>query len=164
MERTDDDLVLVVPDTEHDRYATFGFLGWWDQRLLAEATVLVAGAGALGNEVLKNLALSGVGRLLVVDFDTIEAANLSRSVLFSDGDRGQNKAEVAARAVRRINPDVAVRAIAGDLTRVLGGGVFRHVNAVVGCLDNREARLFLNRACLKVGKPWVDGAIHEMLG
>lgn len=131
---------------------------------MADAVVLVAGAGALGNEVLKNLALCGVGRLLIVDFDTVEAANLSRSVLFRDGDRGRSKAAVAAAAVRRLNPDVAVRAIAGDLTSVLGGGVFRHVDAVVGCLDNREARLFLNRSCLKVGKPWVDGAIHELLG
>jgi molybdopterin/thiamine biosynthesis adenylyltransferase len=160
----DADLVLVVPDTEHDRYATFGFLGWWDQRRMAEAVVLVAGAGALGNEVLKNLALAGVGRLLIVDFDTVEASNLSRAVLFRDGDRGRSKGAVAAAAVRRINPDVRVCAIAGDLTRVLGGGVFRHVDAVVGCVDNREARLFLNRACFRVGKPWVDGAIHEMLG
>jgi molybdopterin/thiamine biosynthesis adenylyltransferase len=166
MERLDDAApdVLVIPDVEHDRYATFGFLGWWDRRRVAEATVLVAGAGALGNEVLKNLALCGVGRLLVVDFDAVESANLSRSVLFREADRGRNKAEVAAEAVRRLNPDVAVRVIAGDLTRAVGGGVFRHVDAVVGCLDNREARLFLNRACLRVGKPWVDGAIHEMLG
>lgn len=158
------DLVVVVPDTEHDRYATFGFLGWWDQRRMAEATVLVAGAGALGNEVLKNLALSGVGRLLIVDFDQVEAANLSRSVLFRESDQGRSKAEVAAAAVQRINPDVEVSTIVADLTRSLGGGVFRHVDAVVGCLDNREARLFLNRSCFKVGKPWVDGAIHEMLG
>lgn len=156
--------VIVVPDVEHDRYAAFGFLGWWEQRRLAEAVVLVAGAGALGNEVLKNLALAGVGRLLIADFDTIESSNLSRSVLFRDDDRGNSKAEVAAEAVRRINPDVSVRAIADDITRALGGGVFRHVDAVVGCLDNREARLFLNRACLAIGMPWVDGAIHEMLG
>lgn len=159
-----DDLILVVPDTEHDRYATFGFIGWWDQRRIAEAVVLVAGAGALGNEVLKNLALSGVGRILIVDFDTVEVANLSRSVFFGEEDQGQGKADVAARAVRRINPDVAIRAITGDLTRDLGAGVFRHVDAIVGCLDNREARLFLNRAAFKIGKPWVDGAIHEMLG
>jgi adenylyltransferase/sulfurtransferase len=156
--------VLVVPDIDHDRYATFGFLGWWDQKRLAEATVLVAGAGALGNEVLKNLALAGVGRLIVADFDTVESSNLSRSVLFTEEDRGRNKAEVAAEAIGRINPDVAVRPIAGDITRVLGGGVFRHVDAVVGCLDNREARLFLNRSCFRVGMHWIDGAIHEMLG
>ncbi|MGH7486875.1 MAG: HesA/MoeB/ThiF family protein, partial [bacterium] len=156
--------VVVVPDVDNDRYASFGFLGWWEQRRLAEATVLVAGAGALGNEVLKNLALAGVGHLLIADFDTIESSNLTRSVLFRDEDRGANKADVAAEAVRRINPDVAAHAIVGDITRVLGGGVFRHADAVVGCLDNREARLFLNRSCFRAGKPWVDGAIHEMLG
>jgi adenylyltransferase/sulfurtransferase len=156
--------LLVIPDTEHDRYATFGFLAWWDQQKVRDATVLVAGAGALGNEVLKNLALTGVGRILVIDFDCVEAANLSRSVLFRDHDRGRQKASVAAEAVRAINPDVSICAIHGDLTRDLGIGVFRHVDAVVGCLDNREARLFINRACYKLGKPWVDGALHEMLG
>jgi adenylyltransferase/sulfurtransferase len=156
--------IVVIPDTEHDRYATFGFLTWWDQQKMRDATVLVAGAGALGNEVLKNLALTGIGRLLIVDFDLVEAANLSRSVLFRNGDRGRSKAAVAAAAVRALNPDVATCALHGDLTRDLGLGVFRHVDAVVGCLDNREARLFVNRACCKLGKPWVDGALHEMLG
>jgi molybdopterin/thiamine biosynthesis adenylyltransferase len=158
------DDIVIIPDIDRDRYATFGFLGWWDQRRLREATVLVAGAGALGNEVLKNLALAGVGRLIVVDFDTVEASNLSRSVLFRESDRGRNKAEAAADGVRRINPDVSVRAIEGDVALVLGGGVFRCADVTVGCVDNREGRLFLNRACLQAGKAWVDGAIHEMLG
>lgn len=156
--------VLVVPDTEHDRYATFGFLAWWDQRRVREATILVVGAGALGNEVLKNLALTGVGRLLIVDYDTVDASNLSRSVLFRDRDRGRQKARAAAEAVRRLNPDVEAGWLHADVTQALGSGAFRHADVVIGCLDNRETRLHLNRACFQVGKPWVDGALHEMLG
>ncbi len=163
-EATQAESLIIVPDTEHDRYATFGFISWWDQEKLRRATVLVAGAGALGNEVIKNLALLGVGRLLIVDFDTIESANLSRSVLFREGDQGRKKAQVAAEAARQMNPDLQVRWIHGDLTQKLGLGVFRRVEAVIGCLDNREARLFINRACWKVGHPWVDGAMQEMLG
>jgi molybdopterin/thiamine biosynthesis adenylyltransferase len=156
--------ILVIPDTLHDRYATFGFIPWWDQSKVREATVLVAGAGALGNEVIKNLALLGVGHLLIVDMDRVEMANLSRSVLFRAKDEGQPKAIVAARAARELNPDVRTRAIHGTLARTLGLGVFRRVSAVLGCLDNREARLFINRACWKVGRPWVDGAIGDFLG
>jgi adenylyltransferase/sulfurtransferase len=155
---------LVVPDTDHDRYASFGFMSWWDQRKVREATVLIAGAGALGNEVVKNLALVGVGQLLIVDFDTVEAANLGRSVLFRDSDRGHKKAETAAAAARRLNPDVATGWLDGDLTRQVGLGLFRRADVVVSCLDNREARLALNRSCYRVGRPWVDGALHEMLG
>ena len=63
---------------DEDRYARFRLIAWWDQQKLAAAKVLVVGAGALGNEVLKNLCLLGVGHVYVVDFDTIEESNLSR--------------------------------------------------------------------------------------
>ena len=76
--------------------------------------MLVVGAGALGNEVLKNLALLGVGTTYVIDLDDVEPSNLSRSVLFRAEDGGQPKAEVAARRAGEINPEVAIR---GDARR-----------------------------------------------
>ncbi|MBI4708275.1 MAG: ThiF family adenylyltransferase [Candidatus Omnitrophica bacterium] len=88
--------VIKITDTATDRYATFGFISWWDQEKIRNAKVMVAGAGALGNEVLKNLALMGIGHIFIVDFDTIEAANLTRSILFKEKDNGRKKAEVAA--------------------------------------------------------------------
>jgi len=156
--------MMVVTDPESDRYHTFGYISWWRQDTVRQATVLVIGAGALGNEVLKNLALMGIGNLIIMDFDLVEDGNLSRSVLFRESDRGQNKAEVAARAINQLNPDVKVQAIAGDVNHDLGIGIFRHVDAVIGCLDNREARLSLNRMSWATGRPWVDGAIQEMMG
>ncbi|GMQ77966.1 MAG: hypothetical protein BMS9Abin02_0458 [Anaerolineae bacterium] len=155
---------IVITDPETDRYHTFGYISWWKQEVVHNATVMVVGAGALGNEVLKNLALMGIGNLLIVDFDTIEDSNLSRSVLFRETDRGRNKAEVAAEAVKRLNPDVKVKAWHGDINYEMGLGVFRHVDVVIGCLDNREARLSLNRFSWAVNKPWVDGAIQELMG
>ena len=135
---------IIITDPDTDRYHTFGFISWWQQEVVRNATVMVVGAGALGNEVLKNLALMGIGNLLIVDFDTIEDANLSRSVLFREGDRGRPKAEVAAEAVKRLNPDVNVKAWYGDINYEMGLGVFRHIDVVIGCLDNREARLSLS--------------------
>jgi adenylyltransferase/sulfurtransferase len=155
---------IRITDPETDRYHTFGYISWWRQETVRNATVLVVGAGALGNEVLKNLALMGIGRIIVADFDTIEDSNLSRSVLFRTEDRGRPKAEVAAEAVRALNPDVQVMAWNGDVNYELGLGVFRHVDAVVGCLDNREARLSLNRFSWAVDRPWIDGAIQELMG
>src|ERR1700738_3904671 len=67
---------------EDDRYSRLRLIPWWRQELLTRAKVLVVGAGALGNEVLKNLALVGVGTVYVIDRDTIGTSNLSRSVLF----------------------------------------------------------------------------------
>lgn len=153
-----------ITDPTHDRYHTFSLLSWWKQETVRNATALVIGAGALGNEVLKNLALMGIGHILIVDFDTIEDANLSRSVLYRAGDNGAKKAEVAARAVREINPDVGVQWVHCDITNELGLGVYRRADVVIGCLDNREARLAINRACWHLGKPWVDGAIEALIG
>jgi adenylyltransferase/sulfurtransferase len=132
--------------------------------VLQSAQVLVAGAGALGNEVIKNLALLGVGSMLIVDFDTIEATNLSRSVLFRESDVGARKAEVAAQRAKELNPQVQVAWICGDVGLDLGTGIFRRMNVVLGCLDNRAARLAINRHCWLVNKPWVDGALDGMDG
>jgi adenylyltransferase/sulfurtransferase len=155
---------LKITDPDTDRYHTFGYISWWQQEVVRQASALVVGAGALGNEVLKNLALMGFGRLLIVDFDTIEDSNLSRSVLFRESDRGRRKVDAAAQGVKELNPDVKVQAWHGDINYEMGLGVFRHVDVVIGCLDNREARLSLNRFSWAINKPWVDGAIQELMG
>jgi len=155
---------IKITDPDTDRYHTFGYISWWQQDVVRNATALIVGAGALGNEVLKNLALMGYGHLLIADFDTIEDSNLSRSVLFRESDRGRRKAEVAAERVKALNPDVKVQAWHGDINYEMGLGVFRHVDVVIGCLDNREARLSLNRYSWAINKPWVDGAIQELMG
>lgn len=125
---------------------------------------MVVGAGALGNEILKNLALLGVGRVLVVDMDLVEASNLSRSVLFRPADEGRPKAEVAASRLGELNPDVECIGLRANVCTDLGLGVFRNVDVVIAGLDNREARLHINHACWKVGRPWVDGAIEVLHG
>ena len=158
------DRLIWITDPGSDRYATLRLIEWWDQQRLAQARVMVVGAGALGNEVLKNLALLGVGHLFIVDFDRVEASNLSRSVLFRSEDAGRPKAEVAAERVQEINPDVAVIPFHGDVTRDLGLGVYRRMDVVIGCLDSREARMAVNRACWRVGRPWVDGALDVLDG
>ncbi len=160
---TDTELI-VITDPDSDRYHTFGYISWWQQEVVRNATVLVIGAGALGNEVIKNLALMGIGNILIADFDTIEDSNLSRSVLFRSTDRGRRKVDAAAEAVKSINPDVKVKAWHGDINYEMGLGVFRHVDAIVGCLDNREARLSINRFSWAINRPWVDGAIQELMG
>ena len=157
-----DDGPLIIDET--DRYSRLRLIPWWRQEKLAAARVLVVGAGALGNEVLKNLALIGVGTVIVIDLDAVEPSNLSRSVLFRLEDGGRAKAEVAAQRAGEINPEVDFRAIRGDVITDLGLGLFADVDVVIGCLDNREARLWVNRQCWKVGTPWVDSGIQEIQG
>jgi molybdopterin/thiamine biosynthesis adenylyltransferase len=144
--------------------STFRMMSWWDSDKVQQARIMVVGAGALGNEVLKNLALLNVGQILLVDFDKIEYANLSRSVLFREDDCGRSKARVAAERIRELNPNVKVQHLQGDIGIDVGLGVFRQMDVIIGCLDNRLARLLLNRACHKVGKTWIDGAIENLAG
>lgn len=155
---------LHIPNLKEDRLGTFEFISWWEREKVQNARVMVVGAGALGNEVIKNLTLMGIGHLYIVDFDKVEAANLSRSILFREKDRGREKAHLAAARAVEVNPDVRVQSLHGDVTTDIGLGVFRRMDVIIGCLDNREARLAVNRFAHWMNKPWVDGAIQEMLG
>lgn len=147
-----------------DRFDRFRRIDWWKQDTLASARVLVVGAGALGNEILKNLALLGVGNIFVVDLDNVEVSNLSRSILFREKDRGRSKAKVAAEAIREVYPGVNVGWLHGDLRFDLGLGVYRWADVVIAGMDNREARLWINRCCWKTNTPWVDGATEVFQG
>src|SRR5690348_12798708 len=128
---------LIIDDL--DRYGRLRLISWWRQERLQAARVLVVGAGALGNEVLKNLALVGLGTIEVIDLDVVEPSNLSRSVLFRTEDGGRPKAEVAAARARELNPEIRIVARHGDVITDLGLGAFADVELVIGCLDNREA-------------------------
>lgn len=161
---SDSEDLLVITDPQEDRYASLRLIDWWKHDLVRSAHIMVVGAGALGNEVLKNLALLGVGHLFIADFDTIEASNLSRSLLYRNEDGGRHKALVATERVRLINPDVQVVAFNGDITRELGLGAYRRMDLVIACVDNRAARVAVNAACWNVQKPWVDGALDVQDG
>ena len=122
-------------------------------------------ARALGNEVLKNLALLGVGTACIVDFDKIEESNLTRSVLFRARDCGRSQGRGRGRSAARYQSgDARLRPMHGNVITDVGLGLFRDVDVVIGCLDNREARLWVNRQCWKVGTPWIDAGIQEING
>lgn len=144
--------------------AIFKSIPWWKQEKVDEAKIMVVGVGALGNEVVKNLALLGVGNIVLIDYDSISYENLSRSILFRKDDIGLKKVSVVEKKVKEINPSIKTMTIDGDIMVNVGLGIFRRMDAIIGCLDNRLARLFLNRSCFKVSKSWIDGAIMDMSG
>ncbi|MDR2438594.1 MAG: ThiF family adenylyltransferase [Planctomycetaceae bacterium] len=149
---------------EEDRFHRFSLISWWEQSRIKNAKVLVVGAGALGNEILKNLALLGVGNVLVADLDKIENSNLSRSVLFRAEDNNKSKAATAAARAKEIYPEMNIHYFDGNIVYDLGSGVYRWADVVIGGLDNREARLSINRNCWRVNRPWIDGAIEKIDG
>ena len=147
-----------------DRFDRFRLIGWWDQSKLSAAKVLVVGAVALGNEIVKNLSLLGIGNILVADMDRVENSNLSRSVLYRESDNGRFKADVAVESAIAIYPEIRAHAFNGNVVHDLGMGAFRWADVVIAGLDNREARLMINRHCHKVNRPWIDGAIEAIAG
>lgn len=146
-----------------DRYSRLELITWWNQDILKNARILVAGCGALGNEIVKNLAMLGIGNISVVDMDKVEKSNLTRSILFRKEDEGSSKAEVICRRAREINDDININYFDGNIFN-FGLGIFKSYDLIIGGLDNREARLFINQSCWKVNKPWIDGAIEVLTG
>ena len=130
------------------------------QSNIRKAKVAVIGAGATGNEVLKCLALTGFGYVYITDMDHISTSNLSRTILFNEDDVGKRKAQTAAErycdmCIETARADV----LDGDLCHSLGEGVIRHVDLVIGCVDNEQTRLFVSNLCQLLGKPYIDTGI-----
>lgn len=144
----------------------FTLLSWFRKEKVQNARILVAGAGALGNEVIKDLSLFGVGHIFVVDFDRIELSNLTRSVLFREKDAmvHEYKAKIAAERAMEINPQIKVTPIVGNLFSDVGLALYRSVDVIIGCLDSRLARYQLNRMAMRAGKTWIDGSIENLTG
>ncbi len=148
---------------KNNRYKRIEELGW-NMQLLQNTTAMVVGAGALGNEVLKNLALLGVGTILVADMDIIEDHNLTRTLLFRESDIGKYKVEAAAHRLKEMNPDVRVIPIVGKVQDVFGRGVYRHVDVVFGCLDNIQGRIDINRYCYETQTLFIDAGLRKLDG
>jgi molybdopterin/thiamine biosynthesis adenylyltransferase len=155
--------MIDISSDINNRYSRFKLISWWEQSILKNSKILVIGCGALGNEIVKNLAMLGIGNIFVVDLDKVEKSNLSRSVLFRKEDEGESKAETICRRAKEINDEINIKYYNGNVFE-LGLGVFKDMDIVICGLDNREARLFVNQSCWKVNRPWIDGAIEVLNG
>ncbi len=154
---------------ERQLYSRHAMLEGWDQELIKNAVIFQIGVGALGCEIAKNLALTGIGKIILVDDDTIETSNLSRQMLFWPGDEGRPKAEVAAERLKLFNPFMEVEFYFSKLQEV-STTVYEKADVVIGGLDNIKARLDLNNICLRLKKPLIDsgtlgfeGHVHLVL-
>lgn len=160
---------FVISQTTHIDESPFDRqerISWWSQEKINNAKVMVVGAGAIGNETLKNLALLGFKNIFIVDFDTVAVSNLSRTILFGKEDIDRKKAEVAAKRTKELClvEDPQISWFHGDVVWELGTGIFREMDVVLGCLDNVETRFAINRQCRLAQTPWIDAGISELRG
>jgi molybdopterin/thiamine biosynthesis adenylyltransferase len=155
--------MIDISSDINNRYSRFKLISWWEQSILKNSKILVIGCGALGNEIVKNLAMLGAGNIFVVDMDNVEKSNLSRSVLFRKEDNGKSKAETMCKRAKEVNEEINIKYFNGNVFE-FGLGVFKEMDIIICGLDNREARLFVNQSCWKVNRPWIDGAIEVLNG
>lgn len=135
------------------------------QKKLSEQKYFIVGAGAIGCEHLKNFAMMGLacsdaGQLFVTDMDTIEKSNLNRQFLFRPGDVQQLKSEVAARAVKVMNPEINITAhqnrVGPETEKTYNDDFFEALDGVTNALDNVDARMYMDRRCVYYHKPLLE--------
>jgi len=158
--------IKVIKETtaESDRFDRQKRIGGWDQEKIKNARVMVIGAGATGNEVVKNLTLCGIGTIYLIDYDLIESSNLSRCVLFNyTNSLEKYKADVIKDTCKNLNPEVEIIPIKQELNSI-NKDLYKKSDVICSCLDNLEARLEANNYAYYNNVPFVDSGIDEFFG
>ena len=146
------------------RHVALAEIGAKGQQKLAAASVLIVGLGGLGCPAAQYLASSGVGTLILNDFDRVDVSNLPRQILFADAAVGQRKTDAAAATLARLNPGVKVDCRSERLEDDALRKVVRAADVVLDCTDNFVTRLAINRACVTELRPLVSGAALRFEG
>lgn len=145
--------------SRYDRQLMLPEVGAEGQRRLGAASVLVVGVGGLGSPASLYLAGAGVGRIGVVDDDTVSRSNLHRQVLYGESVVGHLKAEEAARRLTDLNPDITAEPHALRLTKDNAAALVARYDMVVDGCDNFATRYLLDDTCAAQGKPYLYGAV-----
>ena len=134
------------------------------QQRIAAGTVLLIGAGGIGCAAATYLASSGVGHLVIADFDTVDASNLGRQVLYTPDDVGKRKVEVAAKRLGALNPDIRISAITERLQGEALEEAVASADVVLDGCDNFATRFQVNDACVAAGRRLISGAAIRLEG
>jgi molybdopterin/thiamine biosynthesis adenylyltransferase/rhodanese-related sulfurtransferase len=148
----------------YSRHLIMPEVGMDGQLKLKAAKVLCIGTGGLGAPLGVYLAAAGVGRIGLVDFDTVDLTNLQRQILFSTSDVGRPKIEAAAERLRRMNPDIQIDTFETRLTSENALDLFKDYDLIVDGTDNFPTRYLVNDACVLLGKQNVYGSIFRFEG
>ena len=157
--------VIRPGQVDEERFDRSRRIEWLDMDAISRAKVLMVGAGALGNEVGKNLALSGFRHVTVVDMDRVVGSNLNRCLFFSknDSETRRFKAEALAEGMMRLGEDMSVESMTEAIEKS-PASLFRTHDIVLGCLDNVVARIHVNSHSYRASTPYVDGGMDGLVG
>ncbi|UCD01404.1 MAG: ThiF family adenylyltransferase [Promethearchaeota archaeon] len=157
--------IMGFESIDSDKYDRQKRIAGWDQSKVSNATVMVIGVGATGNELVKNLTLTGIGKFIIIDYDIIEKSNLNRCVLFNmENDiEGKYKVDIVKESIRTLNPDVEIVVYKKELNDI-DKNLYKQSNVICSCVDNIEARLEANNYAHYYGIPFIDSGIDEHFG
>ena len=158
MELTDHEML------RYNRQISLKAVDFDGQEKLKASHVLIVGVGGLGCSASQYLASAGVGKIILVDFDTISLSNLQRQILYTDADMGKPKAEVAKVRLQSINPNIEVQAVVKKCDDAEFAELIRQVDVVVDCTDNVDVRNQLNLQCFQQKRPLVSGSAIRFEG
>ncbi|MCP3690337.1 MAG: molybdopterin-synthase adenylyltransferase MoeB [Gammaproteobacteria bacterium] len=156
-----------MDEQQADRYSRqirLSQIGAKGQQKLLDATALIIGMGGLGSPAAMYLAAGGVGKLIIVDYDVVEASNLQRQVIHADAAIGDNKVDSAKKTITALNPQCNVEAINYQVDGDELKSLIAHVDIVLDCCDNFPTRFETNRYCVETATPLVSGAAIRMEG
>jgi adenylyltransferase/sulfurtransferase len=134
------------------------------QEKLKAARVVIAGVGGLGCASATYLVAAGVGHITIVDFDRVELSNLNRQVLYWEEDIGAEKVAVAQKKLSKLNPTIEIIPVRAEITEENASSIISGADVVVDGLDKLEARLAINRACVRQKIPYVYGGVSRLRG
>jgi adenylyltransferase/sulfurtransferase len=157
---------MGIESSRYSRQMILPQIGAAGQQRLSEGRVVVVGCGALGSVSATLAARAGVGHLRIIDRDFVELSNLQRQTLYTEADveSGMPKAAIAAERLRAANSDVEVEGVVTDLTATNAESLLGGFDVIVDAIDNFEARFLINDVALKIGTPWVYGAVIATYG
>jgi len=147
-----------------DRYKRHHIIKGWDQNIIKDATVVVVGIGAIGNEVARILSMTGIGKLIICDPDVVEVSNLSRCSLFTDLHIGKLKVDAAKDTLSKLSPTTIIDKRPYKLINGVGLAELRDASLIVSCLDSRYSRIQLAGRCNLVKAPYIDGGTNPWGG
>jgi molybdopterin/thiamine biosynthesis adenylyltransferase len=156
-----------LSDSEKTRYArhlNIPEIGETGQVILKSSSVLVVGAGGLGSASASYLAAAGIGRLGIVDSDTVELSNLQRQVMHGTTTLGVPKVESARRRLSDLNPEIRIEPYKARIGEDNARELLADFPIVVDASDNFETRYLLNRVCVEMEKTFIYGAVYQFFG
>ncbi|MGB5913029.1 MAG: ThiF family adenylyltransferase [Promethearchaeia archaeon] len=164
--KEEQEIKIIGQDSfDSDKYDRQKRIKGWDQDKISNASVMIIGAGATGNELVKNLVLTGIGKIYLVDYDFIEPSNLNRCVFFNEktAEKKEYKVDIVKDASRILNPDVEIIAIKKELNKI-DKTLYKQCDVICSCLDNIEARIEANNYAYYYNTPFIDSGIDGHFG